>query len=758
VTPGVRSVDGHSQTPVTAWEAQATPPGEKPDERRWADAEASVGRRSDGEDWWFRASLPKVDAAETALVFGGLATLAEVWVDGEARFQSDNMFVQRETPAGAEVRVRCRALDFGTKRPRPRWRVPMMENQQLRWFRTTLLGRTPGWSPPHPVVGPWRPVHVEARSGFAVDDVQLTVRGNAVDAACTLRPLDGKIQSVQLVVGEHRVALSGDGAKFSGRLELAQPERWWPHTHGQPHVHPAQLDVDGRKVDLGVIGFRELVRDGDFGVTVNGVPVFARGACWTPLDVQRLTSPREKLETALLQAREAGMNMLRVGGTMVYESDDFYDLCDRLGILVWQDFMFANMDYPEDDPTFAKSVDEEVRQIVARLRARPSVAVYCGNSEGEQQAAMWGAPRERWTPKLFHQTLPSLVEGIYWPSSAHGGDFPHQANRGTTSYYGVGAYLRPLDDARRSEVRFASECLAFANIPRTVPPTLRVHHPAWKDGTPRDLGAGWDFDDVRDHYVKELFRVDPAALRYSDHERYLALGRVATGEVLAQTFGEWRRARSTCRGALVWFLRDLRSGAGWGVVGSDGAPKPAWYYLKRALQPLALHLSDEGVNGVTLHVANDGAPFTAEINITCWRQGEVKVAEVRRSVDVGAALELPLAQLFDGFHDLSWAYRFGPPAQDLIVATLNGIQAFYFPAGLPNSRELDVGLSAELREDELVVRTRRFAQSVAVELEGCEPDDNYFHLAPGSERIIKLRGRGRGTLQPLNAETAARIK
>src|SRR6185503_2024225 len=198
---------------------------------------------------------------------------------------------------------------------------------------------------------------------------------------------------------------------------------------------------------------------------------------------------------------------------------------------LWHDFMFANMDYPEDDVDFLKLVDAEVRQELARLQGRPSVTVLCGNSEGEQQAAMWGASRERWSPPLFHQRIAALARETcpslpYWPSSTHGGDFPHQGTAGATSYYGVGAYLRPLDDARRAEVRFASECLAFANIPTwrvgSEPFALRgakVHHPAWKARTPRDLGAGWDFDDVRDHYLAALFRVDPQQLRYADHER-----------------------------------------------------------------------------------------------------------------------------------------------------------------------------------------------------------------------------------------------
>ena len=108
--------------------------------------------------------------------------------------------------------------------------------------------------------------------------------------------------------------------------------------------------------------------------------------------------------------------------------------------------MFANMDYPDHDPGFVASATEEVRQLLGRLEGRPSTAVLCGNSEVEQQAAMWGSPRSLWAPKLFHEVLPAVAREClpdvpYWPSSAHGGAFPHQGDAGTTSYFGVGAYL-----------------------------------------------------------------------------------------------------------------------------------------------------------------------------------------------------------------------------------------------------------------------------------------------------------------------------
>jgi beta-mannosidase len=386
--------------------------------------------------------------------------------------------------------------------------------------------------------------------------------------------------------------------------------------------------------------------------------------------------------------------------------------------------------------------------------------------------------------KLAAEGCPGVA---YWPSSAHGGSFPHQANEGTTSYYGVGAYLRPLEDARRAGLRFASECLAFANVPDDatllrVPATgagaLRSHDAAWKARSPRDLGVGWDFDDVRDHYLTRLFGVSPTELRYSDHDRFLELSRIVSGEVMAATFSEWRRARSTCRGALVWFLRDLWPGAGWGVVDSTGRPKAAWHYLRRALAPIALSFSDEGGNGLFIHAVNDTArSVDATLELTLFRNGQTAVNRDRRDLALAAhsALELPAGVFFPGFVDTAYAYRFGPPSHDVAVASLrdsSGVllaEAFHFIGGLMRARESDLGLAGRaLRLHDgtfaLTVQTQRFAQSLHLEVEGFLADDDYFHLAPGATRMTTLRpidsSRGaapRGTLHALNALGGTRI-
>jgi beta-mannosidase len=768
------------------------------------DLERGTARRFDGEDYWLRTTVaaPDVDDGdELALVFEGLATLADVWLDGAPVLASESMFVAHDVPIASgnhELVIRFRSLDEALKgrRPSPRWRVPMAEHQKLRFFRTTLLGRTPGWSPPVPPVGPWRDVYVERRRGVVAREVRLEPRiegGRGVLAVAA--ELRGAIveATVELTRAgstfRARLEPKGDD-HFEGRLAIPDVARWWPHTHGEPARYEARLEVKHARgtstFELGAVGFRDLnivTSNGDFRLEVNGAKVYARGAVWTPIDPVSFAATDDALAQAFDQVTKAGMNMLRVSGAIGYESDAFLDACDARGVLLWQDFAFANFDYPDQDPTFRALVTREAQQVLGRLSGRPALAVLCGGSENEQQAAMWGAPRERWAPGLMHELLPALVEqrapGVhYWPSSAHGGAFPHQPSSGTTSYYGVGAYLRPLDDARRSEVKFGSECLAFANVPGEAGlpggGATRAHHPGWKARSPRDLGAGWDFDDVRDHYLGRLFGIDPVMLRTTDHERYLALSRAVSGEVMAQVFAEWRRKRSVNGGGLIWFLRDLWAGAGWGVIEASGAPKAAYAYLRRAFQPITIAISDEGVNGLALHVANDGpAPLEAEIDLRLFRANEVPVGGGKLAISIAPhdVAEIPAAALLEGFVDLSYAYRFGPPTADLIVATLRAGErflgeAFHLPLGLGLPRERDLGLGATAKKIdggyELTVSTRRFAQAVAIDAAGHDASDDWFHVAPGGSRVIRLDARAgagalRGSVQALNGDGTTAI-
>ncbi len=764
---------------------------------RWRPGEM---RDFDGEDWWFRtrfAAAPARPGERLTLTLGGLATVAAVFLNGEHVLWSESMFTAHALDVSAQVRaenelvIHCMALApllAANRRPRARWRTRLVSDRNLRFFRTMLLGRAPGFAPSPAAVGPYGPVRLERVAGPVAQAVRLRGRLSGATGTVTVRARVHEPSGGPAVLGaeltlrregvEHRTALeligAGDGLEVQGTLTVEVPVPWWPHTHGAPALYAAEIHLRHAggtvAVPAGRIGFRTLESVGDPGtdgvaLRINGVPTFARGAVWTPRDPAAPHAPQPDVRRALEAVVDAGMNMVRVPGIGCYESDAFYDLCDELGILVWQDFMFANLDYPDADPDFMRTVESEAAEVLERLAPRPSLAVLCGGSEVAQQAAMLGLDPVTAMGPLYLELLPRVVaqaeaDAVYVPSAPWGGDVPFRPGVGVANYYGVGAYLRPLEDVRRAGVRFAAECLAFANIPddEALPASAGpvIHHPDWKRGVPRDVGAGWDFEDVRDHYLRLLFELDPVALRSSDPERYLELSRHVSGEVMVEVMGEWRRAESPCAGGLVLWLGDLQPGAGWGVLDHRGTPKVAYHHLRRVLAPVAVWSTDEGLDGVVAHLANDGPrPIPARLRVALYRDRETPVESVTREVVLAphSVAAYNVEALLGHFADVSWSYRFGPPAQDLIALTLEDhrgpeprvlSQAFRHPAGRPATREPAgaLGLTAELRDDvdgaSLTVAARRFAYGVRVHVPGHVAEDDAFGIEPGHARRLRL--------------------
>ncbi|MES2788091.1 MAG: glycoside hydrolase family 2 protein [Planctomycetota bacterium] len=741
----------------------------------------------DAQDWWFRTTFqaPKrAGNAPRSLCFDGLATLAEVWLNGALILTADNMFrayrvdVSETLEAENELAIRFRSVaeELKKKRPRPRWKTNLIAHQQLRWHRATLQGRIPGWSPTAQAIGPWRDIRLEcAPVSLHEVHLQTTLIGTTgvvslhARVATTIRP-DRVLLKVSGQLAELAIQSDAEGFFVSGELQIESPLLWWPHTHGRPELHLCEVVIESGGEPVSVyrsdIGFRQLEvqTTGEFGISVNGQPIYCRGACWTVSDLLTLTGTSESLLHDLRLARDAGINMLRVGGTMTYESDRFYRLCDELGILVWQDFMFANMDYPVDDPNFKQNVTEEATQQVRRLAAHPCVAVYCGNSEIEQQAAMLGMPRDLWRNSWFGEDLPALCAAnhpgtAYVPSTPSGGGLPFHTSSGVTHYYGVGAYLRSPGELRQADVKFTPECLGFANIPdpQTVDQITGgalpvIHDPKWKSRVPRDTGAGWDFEDVRDHYLRELYGVDPVQLRSWNMTRYLELSRTVPGEMMFRVFAEWRSSHSRNRGGLVWFYKDLWPAAGWGVVDSNGIPKAAYYYLKRSWQNRQLTLTDEGLNGLHLHLINETTkPCTGSVEVVLLKEPNIVVARQEMAFELAGNSQKTLSadEILGSFYDVTYAYRFGPPHHDVVVVTWYDTNRQVVSEACHFIRRRDPALgavslegSAEKISDteyRVALQADRFIHSVRLSARGFLPDDNYFHLPPERLKTVTFR-------------------
>lgn len=790
--------------PATWW--PATVPGTAAAAMRAAGIPDAGSRDYDATDWWFRCRFAgPAEPVPMLLRLGGLATVADVWLNGRHLLHSDNMFLSHEVEIEAvepdnELLIRCTALTtvLARRRPRPRWKTYLIAHQNLRWVRTTLLGRLPGWAVIPAPVGPWRPVQLLPTPPLRVGRRRVVATCDGDDGVVEVElrlPTSMAPSEAQLQVEGHRAPLevwSEDGDIVArGSVRIPGVQRWWPHTHGRQPLYRVTVEVAGRTLELGRVGFRtvEVDRtDGAFTVVVNGVPVFCRGAVWMPVDPVSMAPSGDDVRSTLELARAAHLNMVRLPGTGVYQDERFWDLCDELGMLVWQDCMLAFSD-PPDAPEHVAALEQELTGVFQGLGGRPALAVVCGGQEIESQAAMVSVPRERWVCPVLESTIPEVVArwlpGLpYVTSNPTGGTMPHQMDCGVSHYFGVGGYLQPVDDARRANVRFATECLAFATPPerQTVDQACggasrAGHDPGWKLAIHHDAGRSWDLEDMQGFYVRQLFGADPFEERYRDAERALDLGRATVATLVYMVLSEWRRAGSTSSGGLVLALRDLRPGAGWGLIDALGRPKAPWFTLRRVCRPVALLVTDEGLNGLHVHLVNDTADDVHGIvRVELFVRGELRGEVAERAVVVPArgGLSLEVADLFDEFRDLTGAYGFGPPAHDVVVASLVGpdgepmSEVVHLPGGLDRPLEGEIGLQARVITGaegwwQVEVTTRRFAQWVVVDVPGYRPDDSWFHLKPGGRRLVGLQRAGAdgppaGEVRAFNSGLTARVR
>ncbi len=584
-------------------------------------------------DWEYRADFtvaaPILSADTIELCADGLDTVATVFLNGQKIAATDNMFHAHRWPVKTHLR-------------RGRNELRIVFRSALDYIRTTRTDFTPprefndpvgncvrirkqqcqfgwDWGPRFVTAGIWRDLRLEASSGNRLTGLRLAQAhadsGRHVALALTpeLATADPK--------ATYWVTLSLDGLTLFETADLSfavpSPRLWWPAGQGDQPLYTVTLaarDADGN--DLGTItkriGLRTIVLDQSpdgqgtkFQFLVNGRPVFMKGANWIPVHSFVPALTRADYERDLRAAVAAHMNTVRVWGGGIYESEHFYDICDELGLLVWQDFMFACNLYPADD-AFLASVRTEAEQQVARLRHRACLAVWCGNNELVQinGAELRDNPAYRaGYEKLFHDLLPAVVtehDGVtpYWPSSEWRGTFEnghaHGEKSGDTHFWDVWHARHPVKDYEKWRFRFCSE---FGMQSYSSPATNATFCPPGQDNV---------FGPVMENHQKNRagnqIILDYVSRRYrfpKNQEALITLSQLNQAYCMKVGVEHYRRLMPHCMGALYWQLNDCWPVASWSSIEFTGRWKALHHEARRFNAPAL----------ASAHVPGDEAPI-----------------------------------------------------------------------------------------------------------------------------------------------------
>ena len=756
----------------------------------------------DKEDWWyettFTADADEVGASNQELVFYGLDTYAKIYLNHQLIDYVDNMHrtwrydvkgILKEGENLLEVQ-----FDSPIKVDLPKWdkfdytfNTGPDQAQQGGLFNKTLsiFARKAGyhygwdWGPRLVTSGIWRPIELQTWTGQRIDDVQYIQR----DVTAKKAELTTKVEiRSDKDVDDATVTVTADGKTVASTntslkrglntvsldYTIAKPRLWWTNGLGEPYLYDftASLSIDGAKADAQdeQIGIRSLKlihepdKDGHcLYFELNGKPVFAKGTDMVPIDNFLPRISKEKYEKHVLDAKAVNMNMIRVWGGGVYEDDYFYDLCDRNGILIWQDFMFACSTYPADS-AFLASIRQEAIDNVKRLRNHCSIALWCGNNECQDVYYGWGNRQKYYKEKgveelttkqfkdMYFRTLPEVVDeyagGIaYRPSSPYAfEDGPSDGVNGDSHYWGVWHGRDSIAHYNVEKSRFFSE-YGFQSFPEYE--SVKIYAPQERD---------WDItsDAMMDHqragsYANGLIRdyMDQEYRRPDDFAAFLYVGSILHGDAMKTATEAHRRDMPHCMGTLVWQHNDCWPVASWACRDWYGRWKAPQYFFKYSYDDILVSpvvMGDDLTVSIvtdrrtpakgkfTLRAMNlDGTTFyTKSFNYTAKPLTSKLVFAANVKDIIGDRKKADVIFVTDFDTD-------GRQYSNVAYSTKQKYMNYSLP-------KLDISIAPVDGGYDLTVGSDVFARGVFFSLDGIDNffSDNYFDILPGASRTIRV--------------------
>ncbi|MDD3244240.1 MAG: glycoside hydrolase family 2 protein [Eubacteriales bacterium] len=632
------------------------------------------------------------------------------------------------------------------------------------------------WGPHLPDAGIWRDISVVAFNTARIDGVLITQKHEAgrvtlmLDTEIELSGTDTEDLALQSFV------TTPDGALITGEdaehIVIDDPRLWWPHGYGDQPLYTLTVELYAGDVLLDTytrrIGLRTMTMHIEkdqwgesFAHEVNGVQIFAMGADYIPEDniLSRVTPQHTR---ALLQdCIAANMNAVRVWGGGYYPDDFFYDICDELGLVVWQDMMFACAVY-ELTPDFAQNIRQELIDNVKRLRHHASLGLWCGNNEMEMFVDQWTwvsshkqkADYIRMYEYLFPEVLREYDPNtFYWPASPSSGggfDNPNDPNRGDVHYWEVWHGNKPFPDYRNHFFRYASE-FGFQSFPCmktieafTAPEDRNVFSYVMEKHQRNNAANGKIMN-----YLYQTF------LYPGDLDTLVYASQLLQAEAIKYGVEHWRRNRGRCMGAIYWQLNDCWPVASWASIDYYGRWKALHYYAKRFFAPVMLSCCEEGV--LTQNTNVNAQPFDLKKSIRLSVANETMdtfcgrvVWSLRNpdgSVVRGGEQEVSVAPLSSLWLEeescadaQTYAQYVSYQLYDRDGALMSSSGVLFCPP--KHFAFADPKLSVCREGDEVVVAAQAFARSIEVASPDCELllADNYFDMDGGERRIRILRG------------------
>ena len=723
------------------------------------------------------------------LIFEGLDTYADIYVNNRLLRRTDNMFRSWSVsltgnlhPGDNQLRIvfhPAKAIAANKAKELPYF----LPTGEANFVRKAQYHFGWDWGPRFPTVGIWKPVYIEYYSIGKIGDVhiqqkELSNSRALLKAALKLDVLEKGRYTLNYLV--HETGESGavvlsfypeEGVEFD--IEIEDPKLWNCNGYGEPNLYTINIDLfqDDKLLDSRTerFGLRtaELVQTPDslgssFYFSINDKPVYAKGANMIPLDVFLPRVQREDYERLIDQALDANFNMLRVWGGGVYEDDYFYQLCDEKGIMVWQDFMFACALYPADS-AFLATVSAEISEQVKRLRNHPSIVLWCGNNEIDEAWHNWQWQKHyNYTKEdslqlyanyqhLFHELIPSILEKedssrTYHPSSpTHGWGRAESYVSGDQHYWGVWWGKEPFERYREKVGRFASE-FGFQSFPSSTYFSVFVDEgnedlssAQWKNHQKHPTG----FETIAE-YMKRDYK-EPTNLADYAYVSQLVQARGMKIAIEAQ-----RTRQPYCMGSLYWQFNDCWPVVSWSSVDYFGVPKATHYAVKRAFKPILFSVEEKekaySVSLVTENILHQKGTLILElVNF----EGEVLLSNA-------STIELPANSSAEvATFSKKWIKKAKTDLNQLVLKikleTTEGVMAenlHYFLA----PKEL------KLRPSQLTMKwispgvlqitnTNYLAKDIFIESMDANLSDNYFDLLARETKTISFTSKNPSLLE-----------